>query len=88
MFYSGATMTRARLPEDDVLALSQREQEVLVEMARGLSNRQIAARLCISKSTLSHHIGAIYAKLGGVTRSQAILYAIRARLVDPHLPEE
>ena len=33
-------------------------------------------------------LGAVYAKLGGVTRSQAILYAIRAGLVDPHLPAD
>ena len=88
MFYSGEQRERARLPAGDQLALSRREQEVLTEMARGLANREIAARLFMSESTLSHHITAIYAKLGGVTRPQAILYAIRAGLVDPHLPEE
>jgi DNA-binding NarL/FixJ family response regulator len=88
MFYEKLGTERARLPTGDVLALSQRELEVLAEMARGLSNREIAARLYIAESTVAHHVSAIYAKLGVVTRAQAIIYAIRAGLVDPHRPAD
>ena len=88
MFYGKLDAERARLPETDVLDLTQRELEVLIEMARGLPNKEIAARLFITETTVSHHVSAIYAKLGGVTRAQAILFAIRAGLVDPHLPDD
>jgi DNA-binding NarL/FixJ family response regulator len=87
MFYEKGDLERARLPVAHVWLLSAREQEVLVQMARGLDNRQIAARLFITRNTLSHHITRIYAKLGAANRAQAILCAIRAGLVDPHLPE-
>ena len=52
--------------------LSQREQEVLRLLARGLSNQQIASNLVVSENTVKTHVKNIYAKLGVTSRTQAI----------------
>jgi DNA-binding NarL/FixJ family response regulator len=59
--------------------LSQRELEVLRELADGLSNREIAARLYLSEGTVKNHITSVIAKLGVRDRTQA---ALRARALD------
>jgi DNA-binding NarL/FixJ family response regulator len=64
--------------------LTPRELDVLRLLGRGLDNPTIAARLLISPHTLHRHIMSIYAKLGGASRPQAILYAIRHQLADPN----
>jgi HD-GYP domain-containing protein (c-di-GMP phosphodiesterase class II) len=61
--------------------LTARECEVLVELARGLSNPEIAAALCVSRKTVSTHLEHIYTKLGVTTRTQAALFAMREGLV-------
>jgi DNA-binding CsgD family transcriptional regulator len=65
------------------LGLTPRELEVLILMAKGLDNAEIARRLWISKYTLQHHITAIYRKLGKVNRARAIVHAIRHGMADP-----
>jgi HD-GYP domain-containing protein (c-di-GMP phosphodiesterase class II) len=55
--------------------LTGREVEVLRLLARGLSNREIAERLVISRKTASHHVEHIYAKTGTTNRALASLYA-------------
>ncbi|MEW5956918.1 MAG: LuxR C-terminal-related transcriptional regulator, partial [Chloroflexota bacterium] len=55
--------------------LSERELEVLREMAAGLSNAEIAQRLVIAVSTVKRHINHIFAKLGATTRTQALVKA-------------
>ncbi len=55
--------------------LSEREVEVLREMAAGLSNVEIAQRLVIATSTVKRHINHIFSKLGVTTRIQAIVKA-------------
>lgn len=57
--------------------LSPRQRQVLALLAQGLGNEDIAQQLCVSKHTLQHHITAIYTKLGGLSRAEAIVYAIR-----------
>lgn len=64
-----------------VAGLSDREVEVLRLVARGLSNKQIAARLGISKETASHHIRHIYDKIDVSTRAAATLFAMQHNLV-------
>ncbi len=59
----------ARLPE--LAALTARELEVLAELAKGLTNREIAARLFISEKTVGVHVSHILAKIGARTRVQA-----------------
>ena len=61
--------------------LSEREREVLGLLAAGLSNAQIADHLSISLTTVKFHVGAILAKLGVNSRSQAIALAWKHNLV-------
>ena len=68
--------------------LSAREAEVLALLARGLSNKQIAARLSITPRTAGSHIEHIYDKIGATTRGSAALYAMRHGLVDAASPDE
>lgn len=64
-----------------VQALTAREREVLVHVAHGLSNQQIARRLHISERTARSHVSSILTKLGLGSRTQAALWAIREGLV-------
>ena len=57
-------------------ALSEREVEVLVLMARGLSNRQMADRLIIAPATVKRHVEHIYQKTGLATRAAAAIFAV------------
>ncbi len=57
--------------------LSEREVEVLRLVAQGLSNQEIADRLCISERTVRNHVGNILNKLHLANRTQAALYALR-----------
>jgi DNA-binding NarL/FixJ family response regulator len=57
--------------------LTAREREVLVLLAAGLSNREIAQRLSISERTTRTHVSRILDKLGVRSRTQAALYAIQ-----------
>jgi DNA-binding NarL/FixJ family response regulator len=60
-----------------VSALTEREREVLVLVAQGLSNQQIADSLVISERTARTHVSNILSKLGVASRTQAALWAIR-----------
>jgi len=64
-------------------ALTDRERDVLRELAHGLANRQIADRLGVSESTVRTHVGHVLAKLGLETRTQAALLALHVGLVRP-----
>jgi len=57
--------------------LTRREAEVLLHVARGLSNREIASALWISEKTVRNHVEHIYAKIGVSNRIGASLYATR-----------
>jgi DNA-binding NarL/FixJ family response regulator len=57
--------------------LTAREREVLAEIARGRSNREIARTLHVSEKTVKTHVSAILAKLGVQDRTQAALHAVR-----------
>lgn len=54
------------------LGLSKREYEVLVEMASGHSNKEIAAHLFVSESTIKTHVSNVFLKLDAKRRTQAI----------------
>jgi pimeloyl-ACP methyl ester carboxylesterase/DNA-binding CsgD family transcriptional regulator len=60
--------------------LSQREQRILGEIAKGLNNREIATGLFISEKTVRNHITSIFDKLGVSSRAQAIVMAKEAGL--------
>jgi DNA-binding NarL/FixJ family response regulator len=60
-----------------ILLLKDREVEVLKEVARGASNKDIAQELGLSIRTVQTHLANIFAKLGVDTRTEAVLYAVR-----------
>ena len=61
-------------------ALTRREREVLAELAKGRSNREIARALRISEKTVKAHVSSVLAKLGVPDRTQAALLAVRHEL--------
>lgn len=63
-------------------SLTAREREVLAELARGRSNREIARTFAVSEKTVKTHVSAILAKLGVPDRTQAALHALRTGMVD------
>jgi DNA-binding NarL/FixJ family response regulator len=75
-----AIATRQSLAEE--IPLTARECQVLRLIALGLDNDAIAEKLVISKRTAQNHVSAIYSKLNLTSRAEAILYAIRHKLVD------
>jgi NarL family two-component system response regulator LiaR len=62
--------------------LTERELEVLLLIARGLPNKQIAAELVVSEKTVKTHVSNILAKLHLADRTQAALYAVREGLAE------
>lgn len=63
--------------------LSDRENEVLQAMARGLTNGEIAEELIVGLATVKSHVGSIFTKLDVRDRAGAIVYAYQHGLVDP-----
>jgi DNA-binding NarL/FixJ family response regulator len=73
--------TRVRTASGSVTELSAREIEVLQGVADGRSNGDIAADLQISPLTVKSHLARIGRKLGAGDRAQAVLLALRARVI-------
>ena len=63
-----------------ISSLTERERQVIALITEGLKNRQIAERLFISPTTVTHHLSSIYSKLGVTDRLELVVYAFANKL--------
>ena len=77
------THRSAPTPARDVSSLTARETDVLVHLARGLSNAEIAVALGVAPGTVKTHVATVLAKLGVRDRVQAVIAAYESGLVRP-----
>lgn len=63
-----------------ISSLTDRERQVIALITEGLKNRQIAERLFISPTTVTHHLSSIYSKLGVTDRLELVVYAFANKL--------
>ena len=72
--------TQADPEEAKIDSLTLREREVIKLVGEGLKNRQIAERLYISETTVTHHLSSVFSKLEVSDRLELIIYAFRHAL--------
>jgi len=78
-----AQRMRNRRDTEPVEPLTPREKEVLSQLAKGASNKEIAYELSITERTARTHVSNILGKLGLASRTQAALWAVEHKLADP-----
>ena len=77
---SGQTDTRRTLISG--LTLTSREYEILVLLADGLADKEIAEIACISRFTVNKHVGSLLLKLDAASRTHAAVKALKLGLID------
>ena len=77
----GASGSTAAYTDPELDTLTEREREVLVEIAHGLSNQEIADKLFIGLPTVKTHVAHILAKINARDRVQAVVFAYENHLV-------
>ncbi|MCR4441593.1 MAG: response regulator transcription factor [Peptococcaceae bacterium] len=75
-------LSRSRRVKEEWETLTDREMDVLKLIAQGRSNKEIAKLLTISEKTVKNHITNIFRKLQVEDRTQAVLFAIKNRMVE------
>lgn len=70
-------------PKQPIVPLTEREEEVAVTVAQGLSNAEIADKLFISLSTVKFHVASLMTKIGARNRVQIAIWAYETRRVRP-----
>lgn len=78
-----AQRMRSRKETEPVEPLTPREKEVLAQLGKGASNKEIAYELSITERTARTHVSNILGKLGLASRTQAALWAVEHKLIDP-----
>lgn len=78
---AAGSQTKAPSATDPHSMLTSREREIIDLLAEGLKNKQIANRLCISETTVRHHLTSILRKLELSDRLELLIYAYRNNLV-------
>jgi DNA-binding NarL/FixJ family response regulator len=78
-----AQRMRSRREAEPVEPLTAREKEVLAQLGKGASNKEIAYELSITERTARTHVSNILGKLGLASRTQAALWAVEHKLIDP-----
>jgi len=73
--FLAASPSRDREAGSRLRTLTDRERETLVLLARGLTNSEIAAQLCVAETTAKTHVGRVLMKLGLRDRVQAVIFA-------------
>ncbi len=81
--FAGAVNRGRQAPPAQLDQLTDREREVMVLVAEGLSNDEIATRLVISPATAKTHVSRTMVKLGARDRAQLVVYAYEAGLIRP-----
>ncbi len=64
--------------------LSQREVEILLHMREGTTDKEIARLLGLSERTVQHHVQSVCQKLAAANRTQAVVTALRRRIIPLH----
>jgi DNA-binding NarL/FixJ family response regulator len=82
-FATAGGLGRQTAPPQELEQLTDREREVMVLVAEGLSNDEIAARLVISPATAKTHVSRTMVKLGARDRAQLVVYAYEGGLIRP-----
>ncbi len=78
----GSSTSRRQAAQGALATLSPREREVLVELAKGLSNAEIGRALFMSEATVKAHLSHVFTKLGRTNRVQLAILAHEAGLTD------
>jgi DNA-binding NarL/FixJ family response regulator len=83
ILYRLVTRFKTKPPQiDPIVALSDRELEVLLLICKGLSNQEIAEKLFISKRTVDHHRASLLTKTNTRNAASLVIYAIKHKMIE------